>query len=150
MRQISIAVLMSLGFLGGVTAARSTAGDATKADARTHNSLVGTWKQVSSKFNSKEFRPAAGTTLIKHVTQSQFMFVDYDKDGKINDAFGVPYTLKGDKYEETALYGVGDFHGLKGQTQSTWKVENNKWYHSGMLSSGAKIDEVWERVEKAE
>ena len=148
MRQMSMAVLVSLLAVAAFTSRRSTADDSTKTEARAENKLVGTWKQVSGKFNGKEFHPPAGTTLIKHVTPTQFMFVDYDKDGKITDAFGGPYTLKGDQYEETPVYGVGDVHGLKGKPQSfTWKVEGNKWHHSGTLSGGLTIEEVWERVE---
>jgi hypothetical protein len=151
MRLMSMAVLVSPVAVAAFTSGSSTADDPKKAEARTENKLVGTWKQVSGKFNGKEFRPPAGTTLIKHVTPTQFMFVDYDKDGKITDAFGGPYTLKGDQYEETPVYGVGDFHGLKGKPQSfMWNVEDNKWHHSGTLSSGATIEEVWERVQKAE
>ena len=51
----------------------------------------------------------------------------------------------------TPLRDAADLHGLKGKPQSfTWKVEGNKWLHSGTLSSGATIEEVWERVEGAE
>ncbi|HEU4387226.1 MAG TPA: hypothetical protein VFV34_05475, partial [Blastocatellia bacterium] len=146
MRQISMAILISLVVVAAFPPERSTADDPRQAEVRTDNKLVGTWKQVSGKFNGKEFRPPAGTTLIKHVTPTQFMFVDYDKDGKVTDAFGGPYTLKGDKYEETPVYGVGDVHGLKGKTLSfTCKVEGNKWHHSGTLRGGATIEEVWER-----
>src|SRR5262245_8939751 len=106
MRQISMVVLISLVVVAAFTAERSTAADPRKPEARTENTLVGTWKQVSGRFNGKEFRPPVGTTLIKHVTPTQFMFVDHDKDGKITDAFGGSYILKGDKYEETPLYGV--------------------------------------------
>ena len=151
MKQISMAVLVSLVAVAVFTSVRSTADEQKEAKARTESRLVGTWRQVSGTFNGKEFRPPAGTTLIKHVTPTQFMFVDYDKDGKVTDAFGGPYTVKGDKYEETPMYGVGDFHGLKGKTQSfTWNVEGNKWYHSGTLSGGVTIEEVWERVDKVE
>jgi len=151
MRQISMAVLVSLVAVAVFTSVHSTADNPKDAEARTENKLVGTWKQVSGKFNGQEFRPPAGTTLIKHVTPTQFMFVDYDKEGKVTDAFGGPYTLKADKYEETPVYGVGDFHGLKGKTQSfTWKVEGSKWHHTGTLSGGVTIEEVWERVEKVE
>ena len=53
------------------------------------------------------------------------------------------------KYEETPEYGISnDFKLLKGKAQSfKWKVEGNKWYHNGKLSSGTTIEEVWERVQ---
>jgi hypothetical protein len=77
------------------------------------------------------------------------MFVDFDKDGNFIDAFGGPYTLKGEKYEEALEYGVGEvFKMLKGKPQPfECKVEGNKWYHNGTLSNGLTIEEVWERVE---
>jgi hypothetical protein len=72
-----------------------------------------------------------------------------DKDGKVVAAIGGPYILKGDKYEETPEYGLGDvFAIVKGKPQSfTWKVQGNRWYHSGTLTSGLTIEGVWERVE---
>ena len=46
--------------------------------------------------------------------------------------------------------GVGDvLQMLKGKPQSfECKVEGNKWYHTGKLSTGLTVEEVWERVEK--
>jgi hypothetical protein len=147
MRQRASAVLVALVGLATVTSGFSIT-HGQKAEVRPENKLVGTWKQVSGKFNGKEFRPPEGTTLIKHITQTQFMFVDVDRDGRIVDAAGGPYTLTADKYEETALYAIGDFHGLKGKTQSfAWKIEGNRWFHSGTLSSGLTLEEVWERIE---
>jgi len=152
MRQISMAVLVSLVAVATITSFtswRSTADDSKKAEAMTGNKLVGTWKQVKAKFRGNEVKIPEGTTQLKHITPTHFMFVDFDKDGKFIDAFGGPYTLKGERYEETLEYGVGDvFKMLKGKPQSfECKVEGNKWYHNGTLSSGLTIEEVWERVE---
>src|SRR5215470_11141297 len=104
MRQISVAVLVSLVAVAAFTSftsGRSTAGDSKKAEARTENKLVGTWKQVKAKFGGKEAKFPEGTTQLKHITPTHFMFVDFDKDGKIFDARGGPYTLKGEKFEAT-------------------------------------------------
>ena len=151
MRQISVAVLVSLVAVAAFTSftsGRSTAGDSKKAEARTENKLVGTWKQVKAKFGGKEAKFPEGNTQLKHITPTHFTFVDYDKDGKFIDAFGGPYTLNGEKYEETIEYGVGGvFNMLKGKPQSfECKVEGAKWYHNGTLSNGLTIEEVWERV----
>jgi len=149
-RQISMAVLVSLVAVAAYTSGRSTADDQKKAEAMTENKLVGTWKQVKAKFRGNEVKIPEGTTQLKHITPTHFMFVDFDKDGKFIDAFGGPYTLKGEKYEETLEYGVGDvFKMLKGKRQSfECKVEGAKWYHDGTLSNGLTIEEVWERVER--
>ena len=121
-----------------------------KADAKSGSQVVGTWKLVSAKYGGQEYKFDEGVTTLKHVTPSQFMWASYDKDGNVTRAAGGRYTLKGDVYEETPEYGLSsDFEGIKGKAQTfTLKIEGNKWYHTGKLSSGLTIDEVWERVEK--
>ncbi len=42
--------------------------------------------------------------MLKHVTPTQFIWAIFDKDGKVESVLGGPYTLKGDKYEETPEY----------------------------------------------
>src|SRR5215813_10703551 len=150
MRQISVAVLVSLVAVAAFTSGRSTADESKKTEAKTENKLVGTWKQVKARFRGNDVKIPEGTTQLKHITPTHFTFVDYDKDGKFIDAFGGPYTLNGEKYEETIEYGVGGvFNMLKGKRQSfECKVEGDKWYHNGTLSNGLTIEEVWERVEK--
>jgi hypothetical protein len=155
MRQISMAVLVSMvavaaltSFASG-TSGRSNAGDQKKSEAKAENKLIGTWKMVKARFGGKEFKIPEGSTQLKHITPTQYMFVDFDKDGNVFDARGGPYTLKGEKFEATPEYGVSEnFKVLKGKLQSfECKVEGNKWYHNGTLSNGLTIEEVWERVE---
>ena len=112
MRHLPMAVLAALVALTVVTSGGSPLQGQQK-EARRENPLLGTWKQVSGKFNGKEFRPPEGTTLPKHVTPAQFMFVDIDKDGVIRDAAGGSYALTASTYAETNTYSIGDFHGLK-------------------------------------
>src|SRR4029079_16275891 len=83
------------------------------------------------------------------VAPTQFLWADYDKDGIIRSALGGPYTVTGDKYEETPEYGVGSLvKSFKGKLQKfTWKVVGNKSYHNGKLDGGTTVEEVWERVE---
>jgi hypothetical protein len=78
------------------------------------------------------------------------MWAAYDKDGKVTQAVGGSYTLKGENYAETAEYGVGTvFERIKGKTiPFKCKVEGNKWYHTGQSPTGTAVEEVWERVEK--
>jgi hypothetical protein len=149
MRQFPVVVLASLVAVIAFTSGRSIADE---PKAKPANKLVGTWKEVSAKYDGNEARPPEGFKSIKHVTPTHFMWVDLDKDGNATGAFGGPYTLTGDKYEETFEYGFGDlFKSLRGKTQSfTCKVEGNKWYHNGKTINGATLEEVWERVEKVE
>jgi hypothetical protein len=78
------------------------------------------------------------------------MWVSYDRDGKAWRTAGGGYTVEQAVYEETPAYGTGsDFKIIKGKAQTfTWKLDGNKWLHTGKLSNGLTIDEVWERVEK--
>ena len=78
-----------------------------------------------------------------------FMLVVIAPDRALSQSGG-SYTLKGDDYVETPEYGLGDtLDQLKGKPQEfKGKVEGNKWHHTGKLSSGTTIEEVWERVEK--
>lgn len=149
MRQISMAVLIPIVAVSAFSFGRSTANGPKQGEARAENRLVGTWKMVKAKFGGKEFKIPEGATLLKHITSTQYMFVDFDKDGNILDARGGPYTLKGEKFESTPEYGISEnFKALRGKSQSfECKVEVNKWYHNGTMSNGLAIEEVWERVE---
>jgi hypothetical protein len=154
MRQILMAVLVSMiavaafaSFISGASE-RSTAGNPKKAEACAKSNLVGTWKQIKARFGGKAHNIPDGTVQLKHITQTHYMFVDIDKDGNIVDARGGPYTLKGEMFESTPEYGISEaFKALKGKPQVfQCKVEGDKWYHSGTLTNGLTIEEVWERV----
>jgi hypothetical protein len=121
-----------------------------KGDAKAGDTLVGTWKCISAKYDGKEVNRPEGFTQVKHVTPTQFMWAVYDKEGKVASALGGSIAIKGDKYVETPEYWTGDgLDQLKGKPQEfTWKVEGNKWHHTGKLSTGLAIEEVWERVDK--
>jgi hypothetical protein len=112
--------------------------------------IIGSWKLVSSKYGGQEFHYPAGTTTIKHVTPSQFMWVTYDEDGKVTRTAGGSYTLNGDVYEESPAYGLSsDFDIIKGKTHTfQCRIDANTWHHDGKLSYGQTIEEVWERVER--
>ncbi len=140
-----LAVLVAL-----VVAGAGARAEEPKGAAKADNKLLGTWKLVSAKYGGNEFKFPEGTTMVKHVTPTQFMWATYDKDGTVTRAAGGGYTLKDEVYEETPEYGISaDFELIKGKAQTfKWKVEGNKWYHDGKLSNGQTIEEVWERVEK--
>jgi hypothetical protein len=147
MRQIGVSVLVLL-LTFAVAASRTVAAD--KDEAKKENKLLGTWRCVSAKYNGKESKPTAGSAHLKHVTPTQFMWVWYYQDGKVTGGLGGTYTLKGDQYVEIPEYGVGTIlDALKGKPQEfKCKIEGDKWYHTGKLSGGMSIEEVWERVER--
>jgi hypothetical protein len=124
--------------------------DGPDKEAKLQDRLVGTWKMVSAKYGGQEFTFPEGTTTLKHVTPTQFMWASYDPEGKVTRAAGGRYTLTGEAYEETPEYGLsGDFEIIKGKAQSfKCKIDGGKWYHDGKLSNGLTIEEVWERVER--
>lgn len=129
--------------------ALATTADEPADDAAPAIKLVGTWRQISAKYGGQEHKFPEGVTTLKHVTPTQFTFLSYDRDGNVLRSAGGGYTLKDDVYEETPEYGIGpDFQVIKGKPQTfTWKIEGNKWYHTGKLSNGLTIEEVLERVE---
>jgi len=137
-RMVCVAIALSL----AVAATRAVSDEPTSATKR-ENKLLGTWKLVSPKLPE-------GYVQLQHVTPVAFMWATYDGDGEVVAALGGSYTLKGENYEEVPEYGVsGDLlKALKGKTQSfKWKIEGNKWHHTGKLSTGQRIEEVWQRVE---
>src|SRR5690242_19589567 len=74
-------------------------------DART---LVGTWRLVSGKYND-QVADAGKLVELKHVTDSQFTWLRYDKETKkISQAAGGTYSVKGQMYSEKPSYGVGE------------------------------------------
>jgi hypothetical protein len=140
-----LAVILAL-----AATAAAVGADDPKGDAKGEQKLVGTWKVVSAKYGGKEVKWPEGTTTVKHITPTQFMWATYDKDGKVIQAVGGPYALKGEDYTEIPEYGVGAvFEKIKGKTLPfKCKVEGNKWYHTSQSPTGTTVEEVWERVEK--
>jgi len=110
-------------------------------------SAVGTWKLVSAKANGKAVDIPAGTTVLKHVTPTDFVFVYYTTQGLITVAGGGRYTYTGTRYAESVEYGVGE--GMApyiGKTQQfTLRIEGGRWYQSGTETDGTAVEEVWER-----
>ena len=137
-------------FVGFTLVTTRAAAEEPKDQQKKQNNLIGTWKLVSAKYGGQEFKFPQGTTHIKHITPTQFMWATYDEKGTVARAAGGSYTLDGDAYEETPEYGIGaEFELLKGKAQSfKCKVDGNTWQHKGKLSNDLTIEEIWERVEK--
>src|SRR5437879_6597293 len=144
-RVVFLAVAVSFG-----VAATHAVAEEPKSEAKADNKLVGTWKLVSAKYSGTEAKFPVRTTMVKHVTLTQFMWATYNQDGKVTRAAGGRYTLQGEDYAETPEYGIGsDFDMIKGKAHTfKWKIDGNKWHHNGKLSNGVTIEEVWERVQK--
>jgi hypothetical protein len=143
-------VKFSLQRLATIIALAAIAAAVRADDAKGDNRLVGTRKIVSGKYGGVEFSRLSGTMTVKHITPTHYMWATYDKDGQVTRTGGGPYKFKDGVMESTPEYGFGsDFQAIKGQPQSyKCKVEGNKWYQTGTLSTGQTLEEVWERVEK--
>jgi hypothetical protein len=109
---------------------------------------IGSWRLVSAKANGKLSDFPAGTTILKHVTPTDFMFVYYNTQGLITVAGGGKYSLEGTHYEEAVQYGIGEgMAPLIGTTQVfTLRIEGGRWHQTGKETDGTLIEEVWERV----
>jgi len=141
--------LLFLASVGTFLSLCSAANVLMKTDTKPTPELLGTWKLVQAKYGGKEAVMPRGHIEYKHVTPVHYMLASTN-DGNLVAAWGGPYTVKGDKYEETAEYGMSEiFTNIKGKPHTfTWKVVGNKWFHSGTVENGFTIEEVWERVEK--
>jgi hypothetical protein len=110
---------------------------------------IGTWKLTSAKYDGQQADLAELGTTLKHITPGNFMWVSYKPDtGEVTRSAGGTYKLDGDNYEETPRYGLSaDFDAVKDKQHTfTIKIEGDTLHQDGKLSSGLKIEEVWERV----
>jgi hypothetical protein len=110
--------------------------------------LIGTWKLVSAKFQGQESTLSTNATTLKHFTPTHFMWVTYDKAGKVTRTGGGPYSFNGKTLEETPAYGLGsDFDVVNAKRQAfDCKVEGKRLYQNGTLSNGTTLEEIWELV----
>src|SRR5260370_711883 len=132
-RIVCLAVVVSF-----AVAATNAVAEKPKSVAKAENKLVGTWKLISAKYGETEQKFPEGITMVKHVTPTQFMWAMYDQDGTVTRAAGGGYTLKGEEYEETTEYGVGEeFKALLKGTQHPFQlqIEKNRRHHSRKLST---------------
>jgi hypothetical protein len=151
MRLFEISLLSLI--VGLATATTTTPAYAEDPKAKSEGKLVGTWRLVSKKDQAgREIELPQGVKIIKLMTPTHWTAITYNEDGEVSRAFGGTYTLKDDTFEEVPEFGISstyDLDRLKGKTQSfRCKIDGNKWSHSGTLSNGGTINEVWERVEK--
>lgn len=138
-----------LGLAAGVGAALAM--PTRSAPAQTREPAVGTWRLVSAKANGRLLDIPGGTTILKHVTSTDFVFIHYDQQGQVTVAGGGRYRLDGARYEETVEYGLGEgMRPLIGKTQVfSLRIEGGRWYQEGTESDGTVIEEVWERARAA-
>ena len=110
--------------------------------------LVGTWRLVTAKSGGETIAFPPGTTILKHLTSTHFVWLHHDRQGRITQAGGGSYVLNGSRYDETPEYGLGEgIQPLIGKRQSfTVRIAQGRWYHSGKETNGDVIEEIWERL----
>jgi hypothetical protein len=121
---------------------------AVRAQDAGEKKLVGTWKMVSGTYGGQQSNLAKDFTTLKHYTPTHFMWVTFDKAGKVIRTGGGPYSFDGKVLEETPAYGLGsDFDVVNAKRQIfEVKVDGKKLYQSGKLSNGTSLEEAWELV----
>jgi hypothetical protein len=112
---------------------------------------VGTWQLVSTKYgDAKEFSDVPKDERhVKMLTATHFIWVIYDgKTNLVSTSMGGSYTLHNGKYTETVEFFLPkEMEGYLGKKQEfTLKIDGDKFFQSGTLSDGTKIEEVWQRI----
>jgi hypothetical protein len=111
--------------------------------------LVGTWELMSEKWNdATEFTsPPAERKHLKFITPTHWIWVWVDPDKKISNSMGGTYTHEGDSYIETVQFAFPGMEAYVGKDQKfVAKLTGDTWNHSGVLSEGQKLEEIWKRV----
>jgi len=84
----------------------------------------------------------------KLLTGTKFQWVAIDPGKKqFSGTGGGSYTFKDGKYTENIEFFSRDNTRAGASLSFDGKLENGKWHHSGLSSKGAKIYEVWSRVQ---
>lgn len=153
MKKLTILLFFAISIFNFSCARRTTG---VLPDAENHP-LVGTWILVSSNNSSpggEFFRlDKTNTRQMKILNPTHFMFIQENINGddyEFESAAGGRYELDGNTYIETL-----DFASWENYRNSyavfTWRLEDGKWYHTGVLNQpdGEKflIEEIWERVD---
>jgi hypothetical protein len=143
-------IALILGFVAG--SARGPQARATQANtADAKSPIEGAWKVVGVKAEGQDDYQKVDYNQYKLVTNGHFIWAASDPNsGAMLNAAGGTYTIEKNQYTERIQYAqTYDLRALVGKDQKfTWKVEGDKWFHTGTLSSGQQIDELWERVKK--
>ena len=108
--------------------------------------LVGTWRLVAAESSEEVKReaPPGKVTWLKHVTATQFTWLEYDSRTKqLVRALGGSYVVKDDTYNETYRYylGAGQEESVGKEDSFSWEIKDGKWYTTSSFGTT-----VWERV----
>ena len=122
----------------------------SRIDAQEKTSeIVGTWRLTEIQYGDRDRQILPDNVQrIKLITPTYFTWVQFDtSDNKVINSAGGKISFDGKNYIETVAFGGTDMLAFLGKEQKfEIKLEQDKMYLSGQLSSNLKIDEVWEKV----
>jgi hypothetical protein len=115
-----------------------------------NSDIQGTWKLISYNHVGDTILQTASPVVdrIKIINETSFCWLDVSASSNlVGSSAGGSYTYNNGKYTERIEYGSSGMVGYAGKDQVfNVKIENDKMYLSGSLSSGLRITEVWEKV----
>jgi hypothetical protein len=153
-RRWIVAVLVVFGLVVSHTGRWVSAQDGKKIKqvAEGKSRLDGAWRLVSSKDpRTGQMRTIPpNIEMTKLVVGGRYAWT-LAQNGKAVSGAGGRYKVDDKTYTETVDYSVGDnMLAMVGTScDFTWKFENGKWHHAGILKVGAvrqEIDQIWEKV----
>jgi hypothetical protein len=130
---IGLVVLLAVG-IGAAAYDQSAPGGA-------RGRLEGTWEHTFE--NAPEHRQ------VKIINQTHFVWVTYNReDGRPLLLGGGTYTFDGKTFKEKYEFGGPGLPAeLVGKQQVfTAELDKDKWTHSGTLTNGVRVEEIWRRV----
>jgi hypothetical protein len=111
---------------------------------------LGTWRLASFKYgdNQPGFTDfPESQRRIKLITETHFTWVQFDATTmEVSSTAGGTYSLSGNTYTESIDFGLGMDTYFGEKHAFTIRVEDDKFFLSGSLADGLKIEEVWQRV----
>ena len=116
---------------------------------KSSGSHLGTWQLASFKYGTNDLAELPqNQRRIKLVTETHFTWVQFATTTKKAESMaGGTYSLSGDTYTESIDWvGSGMESYLDKKHAFTIRVERDKFFLSGSLADGLKIEEVWQRV----
>lgn len=111
------------------------------------NSIVGTWKLVSSKMTTNDSTTVInnmGETM-KIITPTHFALLSRAEDSTLQYAGGGRVSMNATNYTETIEY-FSDKSMLNQKGTFTYKIEGDKCHFTGNVGA-VKVDEVWQKVQ---
>jgi hypothetical protein len=137
--RLALAVIVSL-----------IAGQAVAQNSNAANPLLGTWELVKSREgDAADYAdvPKQHRQLALY-TPTYFTVVGYNTSSKKSDrAVGGRYTVSGEDYAEIIEFPAIRGKAMTGNTNLfKVRIEGDRLTKTGMLSSGRKLSEVWQKV----